>query len=588
MADETLVAPEDTSTAAASSGNGQAAPAFGTDRSEVLATFYGDESFPIEWKDDEEKGRFWWYDDLHCPQPISPLWFDIGGWWYTCAYMYRRFGLPFGEDWIAKNINGYVYTSVVRPSDERAAQVGPYFGLVAGTYGYKFHEWWEERILPQTLRNMEYLDTFPLEEVSLPELMIHLEEALDIQEQHFRYHWQLNLSQFLAFVNFKNTFADLCGGHDADIEGDILLSLDDRNWDSIRALTRLRDKVADHPALQAAFEPDSGDEIIANLRQTEAGQRFLAEDIKAYQNEYGFKAMYTHEYAFETWYENPRPIIQGIKGYLVSDYDVDAEVEKTRQKRDAAIEEMWRRLQNEADRPKLQEALDVALLMAPLTPDHHFYYDQGTYARVRLVYMAVGRRFVQMGLLDDPEDIVYFKHDEIRNLAGAPDAEKARATVEERKETRMNAYSIRPRDWVGSASKWALYEEPYVGLWGYPGVFERSQSKQTEPADEVRGLAASPGVVEGTARVVASPAEFDQVREGDIMVCKMTNPAWVVVFTKIRGLVTDSGGVLAHPAVVAREFGIPAVVGCLDATHRIKNGDRVRVNGMAGTVTILS
>lgn len=202
--------------------------------------------------------------------------------------------------------------------------------------------------------------------------------------------------------------------------------------------------------------------------------------------------------------------------------------------------------------------------------------------------MAVGRRFVQMGLLDDPEDIVYLKHDEIRNLAGALDAEKARTLVEERKEARMNAYSIRPRDWVGTASKWALYEEPSVGLWGYPGAFERSQSKEEAPEDEVRGLAASPGVVEDPARVVASPAEFDQAREGDIMVCKMTNPPWVVVFTRIKGLVTDAGGVLAHPAVVAREFGIPAVVGCLDATHRIKSGDRVRVNGMDGTVTILA
>ena len=103
----------------------------------------------------------------------------------------------------------------------------------------------------------------------------------------------------------------------------------------------------------------------------------------------------------------------------------------------------------------------------------------------------------------------------------------------------------------------------------------------------MHGLAASPGVVEGVARIVASLDEFDQVQKGEILVCQMTNPAWVVLFTKIAGLVTDAGGVAAHPAVVAREFGIPAVVGTSVATERIKSGDRVRVNGTSGVVEVL-
>jgi len=98
----------------------------------------------------------------------------------------------------------------------------------------------------------------------------------------------------------------------------------------------------------------------------------------------------------------------------------------------------------------------------------------------------------------------------------------------------------------------------------------------------VIGFAASPGVVEGTARYVASLEQFDEVQDGDILVCRMTNPAWVVLFTKIRGLVTEAGGTISHPAVVAREFGIPAVVGTTNA------GDRIRVNGTTGVVEILA
>ena len=104
---------------------------------------------------------------------------------------------------------------------------------------------------------------------------------------------------------------------------------------------------------------------------------------------------------------------------------------------------------------------------------------------------------------------------------------------------------------------------------------------------EVKGLAASPGVVEGTARYVTSLDQFDEVQEGDILVCRMTNPAWVVLFTKIRGLVTEAGGTISHPAVVAREFGIPAVVGTTNAGDRIATGDRIRVNGTTGVVELL-
>jgi phosphoenolpyruvate synthase/pyruvate phosphate dikinase len=95
-------------------------------------------------------------------------------------------------------------------------------------------------------------------------------------------------------------------------------------------------------------------------------------------------------------------------------------------------------------------------------------------------------------------------------------------------------------------------------------------------------------VVEGAARVVLSLEEFDRVKAGDILVCRMTNPAWVVLFTKIKGLVTDAGGAVSHPAVVSREFGIPAVVGTTNGTRTIKSGDRIRVNGTVGKVEILA
>jgi len=124
---------------------------------------------------------------------------------------------------------------------------------------------------------------------------------------------------------------------------------------------------------------------------------------------------------------------------------------------------------------------------------------------------------------------------------------------------------------------------PYWVNWGYPERFYRTAPAETETID---GIAGSPGLVEGVARVVLTIEEFDQVTDGEILVCQMTNPAWVVLFTRIAGLVTDSGGMTSHPAVLGREFAIPAVVGTSVATHSIRTGDRVRVDGTSGTVTI--
>jgi pyruvate,water dikinase len=137
---------------------------------------------------------------------------------------------------------------------------------------------------------------------------------------------------------------------------------------------------------------------------------------------------------------------------------------------------------------------------------------------------------------------------------------------------------------VGTATEEAL-AFPYLPLWGFP---ERLHRDTTVAEDRVEGLAASAGVIEGVARVVLSPEQFDQVAQGEILVCQMTNPAWVTLFTKINGLVTDAGGAASHPAVLSREFGIPAVIGTSVATEKIKTGDRLRVNGSTGVVELLA
>jgi len=112
-------------------------------------------------------------------------------------------------------------------------------------------------------------------------------------------------------------------------------------------------------------------------------------------------------------------------------------------------------------------------------------------------------------------------------------------------------------------------------------------STEEHEEDMLRGLAASKGVYEGPARRVAGPQDFDRIVEGDVLVTEATTEAFNILLPLLSGIITDSGGALSHAAIIAREYGIPGVVGTRDATAKVADGARVRVNGDDGTVTVL-
>ena len=568
---------------------------------EVLGTNFGTDAFPVQWQDGERE-LFWIYDDLHIPNPVSPLFFDIGGWWLTCDHMFRRFGTPFACDWIAKEINGYVYTAAVPcdptlhaeateyqsryvprvPRDgDYAGQIGAYLGGVLPIYAANFMDWWRTRLRPEMERNFTYLDGYDYESASLLELAVLLEDAIDIHDRHWKIHWMLNFAQFASTQNLNTVIEEV--GADTTLMGRLQSSIEDRNWDAIEDLWRAKEEVKADPELQAAFEAPVAREVMDALAASERGRRFIAERIETHQRTFGYKALWSHEFMYRLWVEDPAPIIEAIRGYVATGYDYPSNLRAVTDDLEAARRDVMQGVEGEA-RERLARALELSLNMNPLTPDHHFFVDQGTNARLRLVVIAIGRKLVQAGTLDDAEDVVFLRYNELRRLMADPQAFDARETVSDRRDDHEEAFERRPPAWLGTATKEAI-EFPYGGLWGFPDRFYAGEPATT---GEIRGLPASPGVVEGSARYVASVEEFDQVQEGEILVCRMTNPAWVVLFTKIKGLVTEAGGATSHPAVVAREFGIPAVVGTGNAGERIATGDRIRVNGATGVVEVLA
>ena len=188
-------------------------------------------------------------------------------------------------------------TAIVPREAESASMLGPYYGWIMPTYASKFLDWWNERYLPEIERNFEYLDNFPTEQASLQELMVFLEEAIDIQERHFRLHWILNLAQFQSSLDLQAAVGEVVGQVDPALIGRILISIKDRNWDSLEALWKLKQQVKANLELNAIFEAgETAGAIIPQLQKSAKGQEFLA-GVEAYNKEFGVKpSMYTQEY----------------------------------------------------------------------------------------------------------------------------------------------------------------------------------------------------------------------------------------------------------------------------------------------------
>jgi len=523
--------------------------------------------------------------------------------------MFRRFGTPFASDWIAKIVNGYLYTAAVPcdpemavpatqlgseywprvPKDDPdyAGKIGPYLGAVLPVYGANFPDWWDDRLVPEMSANLAYLEEKidKWDQISLMEWAVILEDGVDILDRHWKIHWMLNFSQLSSTLALRGALEAAVGEITQEYEeilGRLQNSAADRNWDAIKVLWQLKEEIKGDDVLLVAFAKETGGEILAALEGTERGKKFLDEGLKAYQREFGWHAVWSHEFIYPCRFETPEPVLDVIKGYLDSDYDPRPVVAGLAEDIKLASAELIEGIPEGEELETLKAANAINLRMAPLTPTHHFYIDQGTHQHVRVVLVCIGRKLVEMGALTEPDDTIYLRYNALRYLMGDPENFDAKSIVVERRAERAEQEKLRPPDFIGTATESQL-EFPYLGLWGFPEKLHFNM----ETKGTIEGIGVSPGVIEGVAKVVFAPEEFDEVKKGDILVCQMTNPAWTSLFPMISGIVCDAGGMVAHPAVMAREFSIPGVTGTMIATRDIKTGDRIRVDGTAGVVEIL-
>jgi pyruvate,water dikinase len=201
---------------------------------------------------------------------------------------------------------------------------------------------------------------------------------------------------------------------------------------------------------------------------------------------------------------------------------------------------------------------------------------------LRRMLREAGRRMAASGAIAEFDEVFWLKWDEVEAAARALDAsqpvEDHRQTMAERRETWQREQGVTPP--VALPLKGGAR---FLGIDFSSWMPARSGQKA---GGAIKGFAASPGKVTGMACVIHGPEEFDQMKPGDILVAKITTPAWTPLFAMASGIVTDVGGPLSHSSIVAREYGVPAVLGTGVATHRIHSGQRITVDGDGGVVTM--
>jgi pyruvate,water dikinase len=211
------------------------------------------------------------------------------------------------------------------------------------------------------------------------------------------------------------------------------------------------------------------------------------------------------------------------------------------------------------------------------------FYVGAAWPALRRLALEVGQRLTAAGNLNDPDDVFYLKSAELAEASTARAAGVSRPDLAELAHERRLLRQARMR-----------LEPPVVvppdGRLKFGPIdmamFEpKPRSVSTGPT--LAGFAVSPGTVTAPASVIHSPADFDKMQPDTILVCTTTTPAWTPLFGQAKGLVTDIGGALAHGSIVAREYGIPAVMGTGNATHRIQSGQMIRVDGDSGTVILI-
>ena len=415
------------------------------------------------------------------------------------------------------------------------------------------------------------------------DLLGHLEETLERLVRLWDLHFRIVLSSYIAMSQLDDLYRDLFDGGGAFGSYRLLQGFDNKTLEADRALWDLSRRALTLDEVRRALEAYPAAEVLAELGKTLAGRAFR-DELDAYLEEYGLRGE-KWGLSYPCWIEDPAAVITSLKDYITrSGPNPGGEQTKLAAEREKAVSVVRARLQNYPGPvvERFEFLLKAAQEGVVLSEDHGYWIDFGATYRVRRVLLELGQRLSEACVIDQPADVFYLALDEVRAYVVAHQCGDRRSLVERRRREVDHFRMVSPPPALGADSG----PPPDDAMSRFFGKFFGGPPPAVEAPDVLKGNAGSPGTVRGPAKVICSLSDAGKLRTGDVLVAETTAPSWTPLFATAAAIVTDTGGVLSHCAVVAREYRIPAVVGTARATTTIRDGQIVEVDGDAGLVRI--
>jgi rifampicin phosphotransferase len=532
---------------------------------------------------DEIEG-FWALDKMHAPRPITPLSFDLivrtlaEGFTkaqeeYDCPVMVST-----------REINHFFYVAFHPLPDEAeiARRMPTYHEKLANDVP-GVGKTWEEIWKPEVISTNVPLKTADWSALRDKEMVAKLDELTDMMRHQWWIHGHINMV-LLSSSAFCDLYDKVMEPEEPTEAYRMLQGYRTTSVDAAKGLWALSRKVLASPTLKELFESKQGDELLTALDESDDGRDFRRQ-LDEFLFDYGWRHDAVYDLADVPWHENPAIPLASIRAMMDLPESDDPELQYRTNV--AAREELFANLREKlADDPetmaKLDELYEAAKYSFPLTEDHAFYIDQLFIAVFRRFILAVGDRLVANGVFDQRDDAFFLYRDEL--VDALENGGDQRAIIAERRASFDRSSAVTPPTVLGTPPPPPETPDPFMDALVFRLLGMVPPEENTDP-NALKAVAGSPGVYTGKARVCRSLAQAaDDLEEGEVMVVEMTLPPWVPLFSMAGAIVSDVGGVLSHAAIVARECGLPAVVGTNIGTTVIKTGQTITVDGTKGVV----
>ena len=439
---------------------------------------------------------------------------------------------------------------------------------------------WDEEIKPDSIARNARLQSTVLSSLSDAEFAAYLEETRkNVAEMAYRHH-MFTIACCFPVGHFLCEVQQWTGLPSGEVLGVLKGAAPVSRGVGATPLEQLRDALASAGITAASVRGRPAQQVLHELRATEG----VGEALQRYLDLVSYRLVSGYDVADKYAREMPEMLVGTIFG---------ASDGSDREKDFAERRDALRARVPAANRAAFDELLEEARFIHRLRDERGVYNDAWGFGLARRAILEAGRRLAENGVLPDAALAINASHDELISLLSSgkgPGIEelRRRQTWRETKTVADAPPFLGPEPKGPPPVEW-LPRKAQANARVVDTVIREifNVSTKKAPPKSVVGLPVHPGIYEGPARIVNGPQDFNRLQQGDVLVTRNTGPAFNVVLPLLGAIVTDRGGQLSHAAIVAREYGIPGVVGTREATSMFMDGARVRVDGDKGVVELL-